>query len=243
MGFYQMSFQATGFEFRNRFWFICGIFCLGFFLYLVDHRNVSVALAGLVLRGANNNPLIFAHLVTSFFAFGTLMVILAAAIRSWAESYLHSSIVHDTVLHRDKFVADGPFRHVRNPLYLGNVLFALGLGVLASRSGFFVIFLGMLLFIYRLILHEEANLLQLQGDVYRQYVSVVPRLIPALRPRIPSAGAKPNWIDGFTGEPLMWCGAAAMAVYTVTQKLSYFWIVLGLGFAIYFIQHHIRRRD
>jgi protein-S-isoprenylcysteine O-methyltransferase Ste14 len=238
-----MSFQATGFEFRHRFWFICGIFCLGFSLYFVDHENVSVGLTSLILGPARNNPLIFDHLVTGFFALGTLIVILGAAIRSWAESYLHSSIVHDTTLHHEKLVADGPFRYVRNPLYLGDVLFALGLGLFASRSGFLIIFFGMLLFMFRLILHEEANLLQLQGDGYRRYISTVPRLIPALRPRIPPAGAKPNWVDGIAGELLLWCGAVAMLVYLVTQKLLYFWTVFGLGFAIYFIQQRIRRRD
>jgi protein-S-isoprenylcysteine O-methyltransferase Ste14 len=84
--------------------------------------------------------LVLDRVVTGLFAFGTLMVMLGAAFRSLAEAYLHSSIVRDSVLHREQLMADGPFRHVRNPLYLGNVLFAFGLGPLASRSGFLVIF-------------------------------------------------------------------------------------------------------
>ena len=238
-----MSFQATEYEFKNRIWFISGIFCSGFSLYWVDHWNVCAALTSLVAGRAYENPVLFNRFITGFFCFATVIVILAAAIRSWAESYLHSSIVHDTMLHREKLVADGPFRYVRNPLYLGTVLYAFGLGLLASRSGFLIIFLGMLLFTFRLILYEEANLLQSQGDGYRRYVSAVPRLIPALRPRIPPAGGEPNWIDGFTGEPLLWSGAAAMLVFTVTKKLPYFWIVFGLGFVIYFVQQRIRRRD
>jgi hypothetical protein len=35
---------------------------------------------------------------------------------------------HDTALHSDKLVADGPYRHLRNPLYAGVFLINGGLG-------------------------------------------------------------------------------------------------------------------
>jgi protein-S-isoprenylcysteine O-methyltransferase Ste14 len=238
-----MSFQGTELEFRNRFWFIAGIFCLGFFLYNVDHVNVSYALTRLLLGGhPDENSAAFGCWITGFFALGTLMVTLGALIRSWAEAYLHSSIVHDRELHGEQLVADGPYRHVRNPLYLGNLFLAVGLGLLASRIGFLVISIGMLLFAYRLILREEATLLQSQGESYRRYLGVVPRLFPALLPRIPAAGAKPDWLDGFTGEVFMWGGAAAMAAFTLTRSLRWFWIVYGAGIIIYFLQFSFRSR-
>src|ERR1700683_2522198 len=231
-----MSFQATEFEFRTRFWFIFGIFWLGFLLYYVDHVNVSVALSRLVLRPPDENSSRFLHDVIGFFALGTLSVALGALIRSWAESYLHSSIVHDAELHGEQLVADGPYRHVRNPLYLGNLFLAIGVGLLASRSGFLVISIGMWLFVYRLILREETTLVQSQAEGYRRYLGAVPRLLPAVAPRIPASGAKPNWLDGLTGEFVTCDGAAAMAVFTVTKNVLYFWLVFGLGMAIYFLQ-------
>jgi protein-S-isoprenylcysteine O-methyltransferase Ste14 len=239
-----MSFQATEFEFRRRFWFIFGIFWLGFLLYFFDPVNVSVALSRLVLGGhPNENSSQFAHAVTDFFALGTLGVALGALIRSWAESYLHSSIVHDAELHGEQLVADGPYRHVRNPLYLGNLFLATGVGLLASRSGFLVISIGMWLFVYRLILREETTLIQSQGEGYRRYLGAVPRLLPAVAPRVPASGAKPNWLDGFTGELFMWSGAAAMAVFTATRRPLYFWLVFGVGIAIYFLQSYLRGRS
>jgi protein-S-isoprenylcysteine O-methyltransferase Ste14 len=105
-----MSFQASEFEFRVRFCTILGIFCLGFFLYLVDHVNASEALTRLGLGHANENSSRYGHYSTGFLALGTLSVALAALIRSWAESYLHSSIVHDAALHGEQLVADGPYR-------------------------------------------------------------------------------------------------------------------------------------
>ena len=47
-----MNFQATEFEFRNRFWFIGGIFWVAFSLYAVDHVNVTNAFAQLILGPA-----------------------------------------------------------------------------------------------------------------------------------------------------------------------------------------------
>jgi protein-S-isoprenylcysteine O-methyltransferase Ste14 len=238
-----MRFQATEFEFRRRFWFIFGIIWLGFFLYSVDRENVSVALSRLFLPHADVTSAQFGRIITAFFALATLIVALGALIRSWAESYLHSSIVHDAALHGEQLVADGPYRFVRNPLYLGNLFLAVGLGFLASRSGFLVIAVGMWIFVYRLILREEATLLESQGESYRRYRAAVPRFLPAFTPRVPASGAKPNWRDGFTGEFFMWAGVAAMTVYTVTKNIAYFWAVFGLGLAIYFLQAYLRTRN
>jgi protein-S-isoprenylcysteine O-methyltransferase Ste14 len=238
-----MTREASEFEFRNRFWFIAGIFTVGFLLYRFDPVNASEAAGRWVLGGhPDESSRAFGHWITFFFALGTLLVVMGALVRSWAESYLHSSIVHDSKLHGEKLVADGPYRHVRNPLYLGNLFLAFGLGFLASRLGFLVISVGMVLFVYRLILREETTLTRAQGESYRRYFAAVPRLFPALLPRVPAGGAKPNWLDGFTGEMFMWAGAAAMAVFTFTQSVRWFWIVFGAGWAIYFLQYLVRHR-
>jgi protein-S-isoprenylcysteine O-methyltransferase Ste14 len=237
-----LNFQATEFEFRYRFWVIAGIFWLAFWLYFVDHKNASVALAQLILGHANAQSPWLDHYITAIFAVGTLIVFLAASVRTWAEAYLHSTIVHDSELHASSVVADGPYRHLRNPLYLGTIMLSIGMGLLASRSGFVVLVAGMIFFNYRLILREEGNLLQSQGETYRRYFAAVPRLLPSLRPRLPASGAKPNWRDAFSSEIFMWGPAVAMAVFTLTGRLAYFWIIFGIGFTIYFLQDFLRSR-
>jgi protein-S-isoprenylcysteine O-methyltransferase Ste14 len=239
----RVNFQATEFEFRKRAWFIAAIFCVGFWVYAFDHTNLSVAIARVILHHPDENSSRFGHYVTGAFAFGTLLVTVAALIRSWAESYLHSSIVFDTALHGEQLVADGPFRYVRNPLYLGNLFLGAGIGFLASRTGFLVLCLGMFVFVYRLILREESTLLHSQGERYSRYLAAVPRLLPSLSPRLPSGGAKPNWIDGFSGEGFMWVTVAATAVFAVTRNVRYYvWVALGLGFGAYFLRDFLRRR-
>jgi hypothetical protein len=101
---------------------------------------------------------------------------------------------------------------------------------------------GMFIVTYRLILREEAGLLATQGESYRRYFNAVPRLWPSLRPRIPSGGAKPNWRDGLTGEIFMWSIAIGMTAFVVTQRIWMFWLVMGVGFAIYFLQAYLRKR-
>lgn len=238
-----MNFRATDFEFRNRFWMIGVIFSLTFTCYVFDHVNISEALARMILGNgiSPDSPLLYRYF-RAILAVGVLLLVLAALIRSWAESYLHSSVVHDAALHSDRLVAEGPYRHVRNPLYLGNILLAVGMGLMASRTGFFVLVVGMTLFVYRLILREEYGLLQTQGESYRSYFNAVPRLWPSLRPRVSAGGAQPNWLDGFAGELFFWGFAVGMAVFVVTLNLLHFWIVAGAGFAIYFLQNYLRSR-
>ena len=72
--------------------------------------------------------------------------------------------MRDSKIHTERLLADGPYRYVRNPLYLGNIFMAAGMGLMASRSGFLILLLGMTVFVIRLILREEAELLRDQGD-------------------------------------------------------------------------------
>lgn len=78
-----------------------------------------------------------------------------------------------------KFVASGPYRWVRNPMYIGGVLLLAGFG-LFHRSGAMVAFAGLWggmahLFV---VLYEEPHLEEKFGDRYRSYLREVNRWIP-----------------------------------------------------------------
>lgn len=237
-----MSFRATEFEFKHRFWIFFALFWGSFALFRIDHSYVSVDLARWIAHhGAAMSPDQVGRYAWGFVALGALITGAAALIRSCATAYLHSAVVQDTELHSDKIVADGPYRHLRNPLYLGTFMCAVGLGTMASRAGFCTMVVGVGLFCLRLILREEANLLQSQGDSYRKFVEAVPRVIPSPWPRLPASGRRPNWVDGFFGETFMWGLALAMAVFAVTKHVVHFYIVMGAGFAVYFLQDILRR--
>jgi protein-S-isoprenylcysteine O-methyltransferase Ste14 len=241
-----MRLQASDFEFRNRFWIIASIYAVTFGCYRVDPTNITIALTSRILLLASHGAAVtidapnFDNAARPFFALGTMLLLLSALIRSWATAYLKSGVVHDSAIHSELLVADGPYRHVRNPLYLGNVLQAFGIGLMASRLGFAFLTLANTMFMIRLILREEAGLLQSQGESYHRYFEAVPRLFPSLRARVPGSGARPNWPDGVLGEMFFWIFAAGMAVFTVTLQSNHFLIALGTGFALYFLQNYLR---
>jgi hypothetical protein len=124
--------RATDFEFRYRFWFIALIFWASFAAYYLDSRNAGSTLARLISGGdLKTEPGQLA--LHGVFWLAALLAGLAALVRTWASAYLASERVHDPNLRTEGVVADGPYRHVRNPLYLGNLLLALGMGFTMSR--------------------------------------------------------------------------------------------------------------
>ncbi len=232
--------RATEFEFRHRFWIITITFWAGFLLYFIDPVNSSVALAHSIHRTLPNlSSDKLPALVRALFAAGATLVALGALLRSWAEAYLHGDVVHDSEVHSEALVADGPYRHVRNPLYLGILLMAAGMGLAASRAGWVVLVGVLTLFSYRLILREENGLLQTQGQAYRTYCAAVPRLWPSLRPCVPSGSLRPRWAPAFAGETFMWIFALAMAAFAVTLRMAVIPWVVGAGLAVYVLQNFV----
>jgi protein-S-isoprenylcysteine O-methyltransferase Ste14 len=111
-----------------------------------------------------------------------------------------------------RLVAAGPYRHVRNPMYIGGALLLLGLG-LDQTSPSIVLFVPVwwLLFHLLVILYEEPTLRSKYGRDYDVYCQRTPRWIPRLmRPALSCFtilllsftmlvhGAQPK--PGFTGE-------------------------------------------
>ena len=181
---------ASDFEFKYRFWIFGALFWMAFATYSVDHQNAGSVLVEWIARLRSVTATDAGY--HAMFAVGGLFCIAAALIRTWATAYLNSEVMVDMQMHTTRLVADGPYRYVRNPLYFGNILLGIGFGLMASRIGFVILVGGMIFFDYRLILREEGGLLASQGESYRAYWAAVPRLLPALRPKLPSAGHAPS---------------------------------------------------
>ncbi|MFZ0821823.1 MAG: isoprenylcysteine carboxylmethyltransferase family protein [Candidatus Acidiferrales bacterium] len=221
-------FAGTKTEFRLRVLFITLVFCAAYSCYLFDHLPSGVVI-GLWLHRMFGRLSEDAWVRVVFF-FGATLTFLGAIIRTWGTSYLKTAVMRDYKLHTEKLVADGPFRYVRNPLYFGNILMSIGMGLTASLAGFFVLVIGMTIVVVRLILREEAELRETQGEGYLAYCRAVPRLIPSLTPRVPSGGGVPNWPDGFVGEIMTWGFGAAIVVLALTFKWTLFMILVWGSF-------------
>jgi protein-S-isoprenylcysteine O-methyltransferase Ste14 len=224
--------QATNWEFKNRAMLFGMVFAFTFPLYALDSQNSSSALANLLAPKLHMNPDRLAQLLLGC---GAFVLIVAAFLRTWASSYLHSEVVYAAEVKTKSLVADGPYRFVRNPLYLANILMAIALGAMMSRLGFVVAITAMLLFCYRLILREEADLRATQGVSYQQYCAAVPRLFPALTPRTASSGRPANWGAGFKAEAWYWGFAAGEVVFTITLKIVLFFVILTASILLFWI--------
>lgn len=236
--------RATKFEFERRFWIIAAIYAVGFSLSVFDPVRTFTALRHLfapsLLPGSSQDDT-FARLVITA---GALLVFLAAALRTWASAYLRTGIVHDTDQHSDALVADGPFRHVRNPLYFAIILMAAGIGLLASPAGLLFLVGAHWLLVYRLIFREEEALRQSQGECFLAYCSAVPRLWPSLTPRVPSGNHSAQWGQAFAGETFIWIFGLAELCLAITLKTGPALAVFGLGFVAYFIMScRVRKRS
>ena len=94
-------------------------------------------------------------------------------------------------------VSAGPYRFVRNPFYISNVLIDAGFALAASGltlcAACFPIPLYFALFylwiIPRRVRREEAGLLAAFGDAYDEYRAKVPRYVPNPFSRMPPRGA------------------------------------------------------
>ncbi len=163
--------------------------------------------------------------------FGTAaaLLVVAALVRTWGSAYLGRKVVHDHALHGEDLRADGPYRHVRNPLYFGNVLLSVAMGMVAPVIGCVVMIVGITVFCYRLIGREEAALEAEQGDRYRAFKRAVPRLWPSLRARIPASGDVPDWTSGLSAEAFFWSFALGMVGFAVS--LNILWVYGGLVFS------------
>jgi protein-S-isoprenylcysteine O-methyltransferase Ste14 len=142
---------------------------------------VSLALLGRPSRGS--------------IAAGVPLALAGEALRCWAVGYSGVTTRGDTVT-APQLVTAGPYAYVRNPLYVGNFLTALGFTIAftgdvapAPRAALAVLGLGTMLGVYAAIVPlEEAYLRETFGEVFDTYVERVPRIVPALVPAEPSLG-------------------------------------------------------
>ncbi len=222
--------KASALEFRLRYLVHLVIFVLGFtapWNYLIDAPSgfwsgkslwlpaaVEIERAGWTsLTGATDLLL----------GVGIAFLVAAAVLRTWGAAYLGSAVVKDQAMHAagtgvltgsgrgEGVVADGPYRHLRNPLYLGTFLHTVGLALLMPVSGgvFAIVAIGIEQL--RLIGGEEAFLEGKLGQTYLEYKASVPSLWPALRARVAGSGVRPAWGMAFVCEIYMWGVVAAFA--------------------------------
>jgi len=115
---------------------------------------------------------------------GFIVVATGEITRLWSVRYAGSATRTTGKVGADELVTTGPYSHVRNPLYLGNILIAIGFVFMAFPwMPWMLILLCIFLAIQygAIISLEEDFLLQKFSSIYSDYKNSVPRLIPRLK--------------------------------------------------------------
>jgi len=193
-----MNQGSSPWEFRVRAWIAFVIYFFGFFIgYLIDR-----ALGG---TGTPSYLLIGRHWgdagVRGAAAVAAALTFLGFLLRWWGSSYHRMGVVYSGSIETATLTAAGPYRYMRNPLYLGNLLQAIGISSIGPPAAMVTIFILLLAFVYRLIFLEEGYLRAAQGEAYARYCAAVPRLIPRLRAaKLPAGTERPNTAFGLFTE-------------------------------------------
>ena len=142
------------------------------------------------LRSLTPIPLIlllilFSQPTLSSVILGSLLIVLGEWLRIWAVGYAGGSTRTRTLGAARDLVTTGPYAHVRNPLYLGNLILSLGVCVAANVYWMIaVLVIGFLIQYTPIIRSEETYLLEMCGDRYRTYCAAVPCFVPHPRPYV-----------------------------------------------------------
>jgi protein-S-isoprenylcysteine O-methyltransferase Ste14 len=193
--------NAAALAFRFRVIIFVSFYLLGFFQPW-DFRSGSrgtlwLAASALVAR-TGWVGLGTATLLVTVVALACLVV--GSILRVWGTAYLGSGVMRGAGMQGERFVAAGPYRYVRNPLYLGAWLLAIGVCILMPPSGALFFVLAFSLFVLFLISAEERFLSSTSGDVYQQYLRRVPRLLPRIAAGGLASPVRPHWGAAFLDE-------------------------------------------
>jgi len=123
-----------------------------------------------------------------------------ALLRIWGTAHIGVETMLSRPMVAGQVVASGPYRHVRNPLYLGSLLGFVPMVLLMPLAGAVFATAALCLLYLRLIGGEEAHLAERLGEPYAAYRLQVPRLVPRLRPAVPTEGARPQWLRATAAE-------------------------------------------
>jgi len=144
--------------------------------HFADHR-IGWSRAGLVALLlfilAGTPPKLFTALVSELIELlGYALLVAAALWRIWCLVFIGGT-------KNGELAASGPYSVVRNPLYVGSFLGAVGFGLAVEQPLLAILLALLFCALYPVVVaREEARLEREFGEHYRAYCAAVPRWIP-----------------------------------------------------------------
>lgn len=148
--------------------------------FLFHYRNMLFPVFYLFLF-VPLQPLLLSHYRLALFI-GLAVALLGQAVRvaTIGLQYIIRGGRHRRVYAED-LVTEGLFAHTRNPLYVGNVLILIGLGIMSNSLWFSLILSPLFVFFYQAIIRAEEDFLRHKfGAAFDQYCRDTQRWLPRL---------------------------------------------------------------
>jgi protein-S-isoprenylcysteine O-methyltransferase Ste14 len=126
----------------------------------------------LILMLLYNNPNVWSLII------GLVLALKGELIRLWGVSWAGSETRATGSVGATFLIVSGPFAHVRNPLYVGNILMYMGIGIMSFALFPYLQIAALIFFIiqYNYIVKEEESYLRKSfGQEYKDYEKNVPR--------------------------------------------------------------------
>ena len=136
---------------------------------------------------------------------GFAIALVGELMRFWGVSWAGSETRTTGGVGGTFLIISGPFAYVRNPLYVGNILMYLGLGIMSFALFPYLQIVAIVFFLfqyYYIVREEEKYLLKKFKDDYKDYCKHVPAFFPRLLPYKNSSIVQPpyNPKAGFRSE-------------------------------------------
>ncbi len=238
--------RASKIEFRFRMAINTVIILLGFWAPWAGFSGYGpriTMLEWLALGLSRAGLLRFAIGTTAISGLAAMLAAVGVLLRVWGTAYLGPATVNNAAMKAGAVMADGPYRYLRNPLYLGVWFMAAGLAFLMPTSGALVTMLLLSLFLLRLILGEEEFLAAQLGEPYRAYLQAVPRIAPRPRTSLASRGASPRWFHAILAELIPIGVFVALVCYPWTYDHTLMPRIVLISFGLSLIARALMRGE
>jgi S-adenosylmethionine-diacylglycerol 3-amino-3-carboxypropyl transferase len=168
-----LQLKIQKFEFESRIFISFGLVASICALSLSIFAHLPTA--AVILGGLTALPAPVASALG--FVAAALAMAAASFLRIWAGSALTSRRMMSFQIKTDELLTSGPYRIVRNPIYLADLMAFTGFVFVLPPIG---LLLPVLLFLHytQLIAYEEISLRREFGPLYAEYEKRVPRLLP-----------------------------------------------------------------
>jgi protein-S-isoprenylcysteine O-methyltransferase Ste14 len=195
--------RATKLEFRLRMAINSAIIILGFWAPWIEYAHIGKRVSlieWLALQFSRLGIATFSAAISALIVIALFCALVAVVLRVSGTAWLGPTTVNSINMVAGSVMADGPYRFVRNPLYLGVWWMVAAMAFLMPVTGALFAIMLVTIVMIRLTLGEESYLSAQLGQPYQAYLRAVPRFIPRFRGAPPASETTPHWIRASLAE-------------------------------------------